>query len=139
MKHLQVDTKTLLENNRALLDVVDCSHVGNPTAASLGGYVNLFIVAQLNGIRKDDVADNSTDIRPRVSSYLARSDKDPFPDPSLLDPIDSEKNDEISSSVTTMVAKVTGNGLPDAYRDQLSDIVDSNIDIFPTFFFPWLQ
>ena len=28
--HLQVDTRTFLENNRAVLDGADCSNVGNP-------------------------------------------------------------------------------------------------------------
>lgn len=70
------------------------------------------------------------------SQLLPRSfrQRPPFPDPSPLEPIDSEQHDENNSAVTTMVMKATDNGLPDEYRDQLTDIVDSSVDMFPTFF-----
>lgn len=60
LNHLQVGTKNVLETNRAVLDGVHCSHAGNPTAASLGSYVNLVMVSRLNCIRTDNIADNST-------------------------------------------------------------------------------
>lgn len=48
LKDLQIDSISLLENNRAILDGADCSHVGNPTAANQGGYVQRIMVERCN-------------------------------------------------------------------------------------------
>lgn len=55
LRHLQVDTRTLLENNRSVLDGADCSHVGNRTLLNSGGKVSRMMIARLNRTARDTV------------------------------------------------------------------------------------
>jgi len=94
-----VDTRTLLENNRAVLDGSDCSDIGNPTALRRGGKISRMMIARLNRIQEaESPSEESHRLladRPRVNYHTARSEEDPFPDPSLLDPVDTEQHAEI--------------------------------------------
>eukprot|EP00737_Agarophyton_chilense_P004416 gb/GEZJ01005548.1/.p1 GENE.gb/GEZJ01005548.1/~~gb/GEZJ01005548.1/.p1 ORF type:complete len:277 (+),score=18.39 gb/GEZJ01005548.1/:1081-1911(+) len=90
LRHLRVDTETLLNNNRFALNGADCLEVGNPTVDSDEGYVSCLMVERLH---KDLHASDAIQRiqpplnRPRANFHAARQDQDPFPDPSLLDPI----------------------------------------------------
>lgn len=122
LAHLQVDTRTLLEQNRAVLNGADCSSIGNPTAPTRGGFVSRIMLARINRIVD----------HPRANYYMAQTEEDPFPDPSLLDPLDSEQHDDVLGAVHDMIERSKSNGLPDQYHDRLEKMVYSHLDVFRT-------
>lgn len=138
IQHLQVDTRTLLENNRDVLDGADCSHIRNTANDSRGGTVSRMMISRLNGERtSDNDQAKATDIdmdRPRVNYNTARMEEDPFPDPSLLDPIDSDQHADVRDSVEEMKKTADENGLPKEIRQPLSEILDEHLDVFRTAF-----
>lgn len=113
LRHLQVDTRTLLENNRAVLDGADCSDVWNPTRFQRGGTISGMMIARLNRLPNTKPDTDTQKNRPPVNFYSARLEEDPFPDPSLLDPVDSEQHDTITSVVADMKDTDRHNGLPE--------------------------
>lgn len=109
LRHLLVDTKTLLEDRLESFDGIDCSP-DLLQRKTTGGHVSRIMVTRLNRVANDQV-DNTgqTNIppkldpaRPKVSYYRARFEEDPLPDPSLLDPIDSEQHNEINAAMEGM-------------------------------------
>lgn len=50
LRHLQVDTRTLLERNRSALDGADCSHVANPTLDLRSGKVSRMMICRMNKV-----------------------------------------------------------------------------------------
>lgn len=138
LRHLQVDTRTLLENNRSVLDGSDCSHVGNPTTRSRGGIVSRMMFARMNRVvpehTANEIAGQRKEDRPRVNFYTARTEEDPFPDPSLLDPIDSDQHGEIIAEIGNLKKIARDNGLPNQDANRLDKIIDENRDVFRTSF-----
>ena len=136
LQHLGIDSKSLLEQKRDLLDGVDCSAVRDLPGATRGGKVSRLMLARLNQVSNDEVdsAANPTDAsdpsRPTVNFFTVRNEQDPFPDSSLLDPVDSEQHDEIASTVEQMVADAVDNGFPVDKLTELQKIVSDYIDIF---------
>lgn len=49
---------------------------------------------------------------PRVYYVGLRSEEDPFPDPSLFDPIESDEYTDIMNAVITKIHRAAFNGLP---------------------------
>ena len=131
LQNLQVDTRSLLENNRAALDGVDCTDVGNPTILQ-GGAVSRIMIARLNRIREEEfkTPDDGKSDRPRVNFYAARSEEDPFPDSSLLDLFDEDQHEDIRSAVQALVQFAKDNGLPQDSATELDEFVNSRLDIF---------
>lgn len=54
LEHMNIDTKTLLKSNRAALDGIDCSALGNPTMEAQGGYVSRIMSARADTITTVD-------------------------------------------------------------------------------------
>ena len=130
-----MDTRILLENNRSVLDGADFSHVGNPTTLNRGGNVSRMMIARLNRISNSDpVKEETESSRPRVNYYTARSEDDPFPDSSLLDPLDEDQHDEIRAEVKNLKDTALENGLQPDDGATLDKMVDDHIDIFRTAF-----
>lgn len=103
LQHLGSDTKTLLEQKRVVLDGYDCSDVINDCTSSNNGQVSLLLTARLNRIDNDS-DENANDInRPHVNYYRNREEEDPFPDTSLLDPVDSAQHEEFANTIHDMV------------------------------------
>lgn len=76
LQHLRVDTRTLLENNRPVLDDADCSAVGNPTAINRGGVVSRMMTARK--IRETESVTSSKSLpggRPRANFFFPRGTK----------------------------------------------------------------
>lgn len=81
LRHLRVDTRTLLERIRATLDGTDCGEVQGITddrhKQQVGRLVN---VTYEKGARTPRNFSN----RPHSNYYTSRVDEDEFPDPSRL-------------------------------------------------------
>ena len=99
LRHLKVDTRTLLETNRASLDGTDCTLTIHSTAP-----VSWLMIARMNGLADDGTrreSDHRAD-HPHVNYFAVRTGEDPFPDPSLLDLVDNEQHDTIRAAVTQL-------------------------------------
>lgn len=93
LQHLRVDTHTLLELNRAALNGIDCSEVDNICTDELARNISLMVLCCLNLATNKLPAKyhcQEDERRPFVHYYAVRTERDPFPHPSLLDPIDRE-------------------------------------------------
>lgn len=137
LRHLIIDTKTLLDANLEALDRTDCS-VPHVRMDNSGGYVTRAMRARLNS-QQDDVPSSKfvlqrEDSRPRVSYFKARSDEDTFPVPALLDPVDYDQKDDVLRAVKHMVQSATDNDLLDKHVAQLRKVLRKHLDVFCTSF-----
>lgn len=74
VQHLHVDSRTLIGNNRALLDVTDGFQVVNRTESDRGGQINLITVARLTRIPNSQVLKSPIkyeESRPKINFYAA--------------------------------------------------------------------
>lgn len=96
LRHIHVDTKPLLETTRTALDGADCSFVGTPAIGDRSGRLSRMMVDRLNSIvpQHPTTTPQLSESRPRVDYNTAHNDLDPFPDPSLLDPIDDDQQEK---------------------------------------------
>ena len=132
LRHLQVDTRTLLEGRVSRLDCADCSHIGYLTTISRGGSVTRMMIARLNRVReKTPVScEYLPPNRPRVHYHTARTEREPFPNPSLLDSLDEDQHEDVRRMVGDMVTKAKKNGMPSAAAENLDRIVRGSMDVF---------
>lgn len=108
LKHLCVDTRTLLEQNRSALDGTDCSDVYGPAAGGHLGTVGRLMTARLE---RQGSADDCKD-RPQEIFFANCSGEDPFPKPSSLDPIDKDQEAGVQEAVDQMLVRAADNRLP---------------------------
>ena len=134
LRHLRVDTKTLLEERVSSLDGTDCSPDLLPKAN--GGHVSRLMLARLNRVNNDEVDTPPTadPTRPKVNYFSARAEEDPLPDPSLLDPIDEEQHEDIKTAVDDLRKQAFENGLASDRRPMLGKLLSGHMDIFRTSF-----
>ena len=125
LQHLKVDTRTLLEENRAALDGTDCATVGNPTEGARGGYVSMIMNARANNVR-NPLQDH---LRPRINFFGSRNDEDPFPNPNLLDLI-QPNGDETNAAIEDMLNDLKKVGLKDEHLNEFRRLVYDYSDIF---------
>lgn len=99
LQHLQIDSRTLLERNRAVLDGTDCANVGNETKNNSNGVLRRLMVSRMQHVDKETHSDRRNQDgkneqegtipldsnRPREDYFELQQQKDPFPGPSLLD------------------------------------------------------
>lgn len=132
LQHLQIDTKTLLESNRSVLDGTDCAlaHTGSNTAN--GGYVSGLMIMRLNRISDSGFKDDGR--RTSVDYFSACAEKDPLPDASLLDPLDIDQHEENRCAVDKLADNATANGLSPKHRSALRDMLHNHMDVFRTSF-----
>lgn len=112
--NLGIDTKTLLEERRDLLHGPDCSSVKFCSSSENGGRVSWLMIARLNRMSNDLVSSTKADHYLRgnaVDYYQVRGEKDPFPDPSVLDPLDLDQTENIRAGIQKMIKEATQNGL----------------------------
>lgn len=136
LQHLGVDTKTLLEERRDLLDGSDCSSIGAANTGTPGGQVSRLMIARLNRVPNSHVStDNpSVDTRPRVNYFKVKEEEDPFPDSSLMDPVDSTQSEEVKVEIDNMLQLAVTNGFPTEKLPQLQELVLDHADLFRTSF-----
>lgn len=93
LKHLGIDFRALLEQNREILGGIDCSPVDHPTTNANCGTFGRLCIARLQR-KKSSNTDDEKKIavfsevkkfnRPRGNDFLQKLDVDHFPDPALL-------------------------------------------------------
>lgn len=132
LKHLGIDTKTLLEERRDLLDGADCSTIRAASSGLHGGQVSRLMVARLNRTTNDAVEPvmEIFENRTRVDYYRVKEEVDPFPDPSLLDPVDSDQSEDVETAVSKRLQDAFDNGFPEEKQQELTTIVKDRINVF---------
>lgn len=142
-QHLGIDSRTLLERNRAALDGTDCSTVSHPTVTESCGSLGRLMIPRIQRVVErepiyHDVKDTKPTTpdpnRPRANYYANKFDKDPFPDPNLMD-VDSKRRDcAEGAEIEAMIQRAVDNGLPDQYTKPLSNQVWTFCSTFSTRF-----
>lgn len=99
LRHLGIDSRTLLERNCAMLDGTDCSFVGHPSAPDRYGSLGRLMIARLQrsaGCARSTVTDSDTDNddrpdpaclaldRPKYNYFSHCAEEDTFRTPTLL-------------------------------------------------------
>lgn len=137
LRHFGVDTKTLLEERRDLLDGSDCSNV----EAGKGGTVSRLMVARLHCVPNEAVSEDcSKEGDPTYSRdssvdyYRVREEEDPFPDPSVLDPLDIDQEDAIESGIDSLLEEANRNGMQGKELERLQRTVRAHKNVFRTSF-----
>ena len=118
-----------------MLDGADCSSVGNPTLNRVGS-VTRIIISRLNRMRESETGNGSkgNSDRPRANYYRARTEEDPFSDPSVLDTVDSEQDEGVCQAVEEMQTAARNNGLPEMDGERIANLVSEHFNIFRTSF-----
>lgn len=132
LQHLGVDSKTLVEQRHGSLDGFDCSALKAAQAGTHGNQVGRLMIARLN--RPPNPVEISApplvDSRPRDNYFKVREEKDPFPDFSLLDPVDSVPTEQASSAIEKMLEDAADQGFLEADLLSLRKLVWSHSNIF---------
>lgn len=122
------------------MDGKDCSGVRDTPNGDQGGHVSLLMLAHLKKVGHDEIFNDDITTaygaRPKVNYFDVHNQPDPFPDSSLLDPVDSDQHDAIVDAVEKMVTNANDNGFPDERMPELPAVVNDHIDIFRTSFSP---
>ena len=120
LRHLKVDTNSIIDSKLPELDGTDCSSVGNPITA--GGYISRLVRHRKNQVRGNI-------FRPQVNYYKVQTQEDPFPDPAFLDPVGSKEEEERQEAINKMKNRAKKQ-LPSQHHRQLDDLVDEFQDVF---------
>lgn len=129
LRHLRVNTRTLLEDNFAFLRCSDCILNGTDTVKT--GKLYRIISARLRNLSSDDpnlAQINITKIQ-NVYYYTARAKDDPFPDLLLLDPSDRTQHADISDAVDAVRKSAKKHILTKNYESNIKRILRNHIDI----------
>ena len=125
---LGVDSRTLLENNRAQLDGTDCASIPNisPGTKSVGR----LMIARLQNKKGTEpqpaTKDNTRPLDPnrtRTNYYLNHDDTDWFPIPSLIDIADRDQHAYIKAHVEQMLQRAENEGFPSGRMPELREVV----------------
>ena len=68
--------------------------------------------------------------RPSKNYFKIRSEPDPFPDESLLDPVDNSQDDDVKNALDKALSSTTVKEMSSEQLEELSDIIMSNKDVF---------
>ena len=128
LEHMRVDTKTLIEERREGLDNIDCSTVGNPTLPARGGRISAMMLARINRVQYGQM--EAEDKRPRIDYFESRSERDPFPDPSLLDKVDEDQEQAVTDAIDGMLQQAAEHGLPTNDAARARELVGNYRNIF---------
>lgn len=138
LQHLGIDSRTLLERNRSVIDGTDCSPVGHPTIGQKGGSLGRLMIARLQRIQGSDPLTESQITldpnRPRSNYFQHKSDLDPFPDPNLVTLEDNSSTKFNSKDLMDMIERAKNNGLPSKHVEELTAIVFPYAHVFDTRF-----
>lgn len=94
------------------------------------------MIVRMDRVFKDSVQPvvKEDESHPQINYYKVSEEKDPFPDASLLEPLDAEKNSEVEEGVDKMVQEAMLKCLPKDGHDALAQVVFDHKDVFRTYF-----
>lgn len=122
--------KSLIQDNIKIIDGTDCNLDAVPRSKM--SKPRRPMTDSLN-IQREDFPEPPHS-RPKVHYDDVRTQEDPFPDPSLLDPIDLDQQDGILTAVDVFVQFVKNRGMENLYLTKLNFILGDLMDISRTDF-----
>ena len=125
LTHVGIDTKSLSEKNRQKLDGTDSRDVGNPSRSNGSGRVSTLMIARANNL----VTNNNPD---QLNYFSSREDQDPFKNPTLLDKVGEDHEQEVRRAIHDLIGKTERNGLGKDEVDRISELVNANSNVFRT-------
>lgn len=126
LRLLRVDTKTPLEANIHSLDGAECSLPDQqPTNMSKLGRLMTVRLSRQCDDDKRPAAD-----RPRISYHQACAEEDPFPGPSLPDPMGVDQHADICKAVKDIEKTALHHGSADVYESNLKGILRNHMNFF---------
>ena len=133
LRHLKVDTRTLLERNRKSLDGTDCAVVEGITHSDAP--VQIGQISQAPPYSSDKKSRSANEHRPTANYFENRSAADEFPNPYLMDSITAESNrDAVLTAIEDQIKETEANGLAKQKREELRSLINNNMSIFCTTF-----
>lgn len=123
LQHVKVDTRTVFEENLSQLSEPDCTTEQNEDPAKIV-YVDRLMLWRLNRTEKTPEA------QPLVDFKQACKEEDPFPDTSLLDPLDSDHTEKIITAVQEMESITEGAGQKSEFEGKIQELLRVSIDRF---------
>lgn len=143
LKHLGIDSGTLLEQNRATLESTDCSPVDHPTTNSNCGARRWLCIARLK-CKTSFNMDEEKEItafremkkynRPRGNYIFHKLDVHPFPDSTLFSAEESNSEEKEKTDITSMLKRGKQNGFPTWQWPQSEFIIWKFANTFSTRF-----
>lgn len=140
LKHLGIDLKTMLENNRAQLSETDCSGVAmdNMVPSTVGR----ILIARIKGMKNykqvceegSKTSSSSNQQRPRSNYYAKNAAIDPFSNLSLIDLRNANQDETVRKAVDEMLSDASAQGFPQTRFECLRKIVMARIEVFRTDF-----
>lgn len=134
LRHLGVDTRTLLERRWGELHNTDCAGVDNPSRHHPAGRLGRLMVERLQDRDSPSTPSLNPD-RPRADYFAHQADVDPFPDPFLLQTENPAADDEEArTAILTMLQMAITNGFPDEHWAELETLIWKHANEFRTSF-----
>ena len=144
LKHLGVDTSTLLDKNRLSLDGHDCIDVGNPTA-----YVRRMMLSRISGnsssanLQNEETSSQTADatnssnnltsmevVRPRKNYFVVRDEPDTLPEDFSLEKVDENQEEDIVQALEDCLRTCVDNQLSSEDIMEMRTILLKHKDIF---------
>lgn len=111
LRHLGIDSRTLMERKWASLDNTDCSIVDDRTNTDIVGRLGRLMTTRLE--RTGTAFNTQGPQRLSADYYDTRNDFDPFPDPCLIGPSPADMaGEDVTSSISDMLNVTINNGFP---------------------------
>lgn len=126
LRHLNVNTKILVQERRDLLDGSSCDNVSSGDDKGLRGTLSWLMVSSLSRVSNGTVTVNKSTgeemLDPKeakvihfcdypVEYHRVRNKRDPFSEPFMLDPLDTKPNDIIVTSTITVLDEADREGI----------------------------
>lgn len=129
--HLHVDTRTKLERNHAVLDGADYSGGGNPTVDNDGGNISRMMICRVHRLQGTNSRTRNDSLERQTSVHydVVYSETNPFPEPFLLEHVNSEQHDESETAIGRWISgqlqagwarSIRGNSLRQPTRTRIS-------------------
>lgn len=137
LQQFDVDSRTLLEKKRDLLNGINCTSVRISILVRQGGYVSGLMVSDRNNFISFGGMDKYDWGNPcRVNYYNFWQEGDTFFDPSALDPVGINQHGDVLGVTKDMTQTAVDKGFPKKILSELLEIIISDhINILWALFF----
>lgn len=134
LRHLGIDSRTLLEQKWSSLDGTDCAGIDGHQSSNMIGLLGRLIVARMQR-DDDDKSHEPPTNRPRANYFDSQHPADPFPDPFLINAPDEEAEDAQShKDIEELLARSKAEGFPEEHWEELQKVVWDHAPAFRTSF-----
>ena len=133
LRHLKVDTRTLLERNPKFPDGRDCAVVKGITQSDAS--VQIGQISPVPTESSDKKCTSANEHRPTSNYFENRSAAEEFPNLYVMDRIKAESDrDAVLAAIDDKIKKTDANFLSKQKQEELRSLIGNNLSIFCTTF-----